>query len=199
MVGFTTEILEAFWAKVDKNGPVPVGKKCSGNCWLWTATVNKNGYGLFFRVRTVLAHRLSWCIAFGEPGTLQVNHACDNPPCVNPEHLWIGTQAENLDDMMKKGRHGSITCPDKHAYGDANGTRQHPEKLARGDAHGSRTHPEKLPRGETHWKSKFSETDVQEIRKQLALGVTQKFLAQQYNVAQTAISKIKTGKTWRHV
>lgn len=88
-----------FWSKVRVSAET--------NCWPWQGPVGHNGYGLFsigsvhFR-----AHRLS-AEFFGatiEPGQL-VMHSCDNPPCVNPVHLIVGTQADNMRDMVAKGRH----------------------------------------------------------------------------------------------
>lgn len=89
-----------FWSKVDKTAP--------SGCWLWTASVNANGYGMF-RVDnarpTKLAHRFSYELAHGvNPGQMHVCHQCDTPRCVNPAHLWLGTDADNLADMRAKGR-----------------------------------------------------------------------------------------------
>ncbi len=88
-----------FWGKVDK----------SGDCWLWTATRMKRavcGYGVL-RVngKSELAHRVSYEMAYGKiPTDMKVLHRCDNPICVNPNHLFLGTQADNLIDMRTKGR-----------------------------------------------------------------------------------------------
>lgn len=103
----TPKILERFWAKVNKNGPPPIGKNCLGCCWLWTASIRaKNApYGCFsIRGKTVNAHRVSWWIAFGDPKALDVLHHCDNMLCVNPEHLFLGTDADNTKDKCAKGR-----------------------------------------------------------------------------------------------
>jgi len=83
-----------------------------GECWEYTGTRNKNGYGVFdwrgpddARVRPHLAHRMMWLIVCGSiPVGQEVCHACDNPICCNPNHLWLGTQRENIHDMIKKGR-----------------------------------------------------------------------------------------------
>jgi hypothetical protein len=87
-----------FWAKVDR----------SGNCWVWTGCINEWGYGAFMPYRAkqlVGAHRYSWQLHHGPiPEGLCVLHHCDNPPCVNPEHLFLGTFQDNVDDMMCKGR-----------------------------------------------------------------------------------------------
>lgn len=75
-------------------------------CWIWTGTKHKLGYGQFcVGKKTWKTHRLSWLLNNGFlPETMDVLHTCDNPPCVNPEHLWIGTHSENMRDMIGKGR-----------------------------------------------------------------------------------------------
>jgi hypothetical protein len=78
----------------------------TASCWLWTASTRSAGYGQFWdgeRIR--LAHRFAYEQAYGPvPDGLRVLHECDNPLCVRPDHLWLGTQAENLADMRAKGR-----------------------------------------------------------------------------------------------
>ena len=85
-------IQERFWSKVDR----------SGKCWLWTASRNSSGYGKFDGEG---AHRVAWRLAYGViPYGACVLHRCDMPRCVNPAHLWLGTQADNVADMVAKGR-----------------------------------------------------------------------------------------------
>lgn len=97
--GRTQPIVERFWAKVEK----------TETCWLWTGQFDSDGYG---RIKTsnrprrrIRAHALSWAIHFGPiPAGLVVCHRCDNPPCVRPDHLFLGTTADNQHDKVAKGR-----------------------------------------------------------------------------------------------
>ena len=77
-----------------------------GDCWRWTATRNSDGYGIIWLSgKYWLAHRFSYDLHFGEiPVGLLVCHHCDTPDCVNPEHLFLGTQKDNMEDCDAKGR-----------------------------------------------------------------------------------------------
>lgn len=103
-----TEIeVERFFSKV----------KITSGCWCWTGTVrNKDGYGACFLLRKLhMAHRVSWVIHRGPiPENLIVRHSCDNPICVNPEHLRLGTDADNWEDCQQRGR-------ERHPKGEEHG------------------------------------------------------------------------------
>lgn len=90
---------ERFWAKVNR----------SGLCWLWTGAKNNKGYGrIAVNRKSTLAHRVSYELAHEvKVGSSKVLHTCDVPACVNPAHLTIGTQKDNLMDMARKGRWGN--------------------------------------------------------------------------------------------
>jgi len=91
-------IEERFWEKVDK--------KSDDECWEWTRCKVRGGYGWFNTgEKYFLAHRFAWKFTYGDiPLGMLVCHTCDNPPCCNPKHLWIGTDKDNAVDRVKKNR-----------------------------------------------------------------------------------------------
>lgn len=88
-----------FWSKVEK----------SDGCWEWNASIFKlTGYGQFAleSTRPINAHRMAWILEHGDiPDGMNVCHHCDNRLCVNPAHLFLGSQQDNMIDMTEKGRH----------------------------------------------------------------------------------------------
>lgn len=93
---------DRFWCKVDIKGV--------NDCWEWQAAKFPNGYGSF-RVnstRTSVAHRIAFLLHTGNLSDDKIIcHTCDNPSCVNPNHLFEGTHSDNANDMVSKGRHSS--------------------------------------------------------------------------------------------
>ena len=97
----TQPLEQRFWKRVDKRGP--------DECWPWTgAVVSKTRpYGILsIQGRSIRASRISWSLSRGEtfPPSKLACHSCDNPNCVNPAHIWIGTPRDNTHDMLRKGR-----------------------------------------------------------------------------------------------
>lgn len=78
----------------------------NSGCWLWLGCTCRNGYGrLYFKGGPKLAHRVAWEAQYGPiPAGKVLCHKCDNPGCVNPDHMTVGTQADNVADMVRKGR-----------------------------------------------------------------------------------------------
>ncbi len=118
--------MNRFWSKVNK----------TDNCWNWLACKTKDGYGrIFIKDKVLLAHRVSWAIHDGQiPKGLQVLHRCDNPSCVNPAHLFLGTVSDNMRDSVAKGRNSNSKkthCSLGHEYSKENTTVSKGERSCR--------------------------------------------------------------------
>lgn len=123
------------------------------------------------------SHRLSWFIHFGEWPELCVLHTCDNRKCVNPDHLFLGTNKDNVDDRVKKGRSARVT----------------------GDKNGARARPDLHPRGERSGLAKITEAIVISLREEWNSGIRQIDLAAKYGITQAHVSAICQKKSWAHV
>jgi len=154
-------------------------------CVNWPKSRNKvTGYGQFnlsdeLPKKTISTHRMSYTVfvaALGEGD--QVLHKCDNRACVNPRHLFVGSQQDNISDMWLKGRQQPYT---NQPRGDDNPARKHPERLARGVKQGS---------------AKLNEEKVVVI---LQSGSPHTELAIQYGVSPSLIQRVRQRKIWRHV
>lgn len=187
-----------FWAKVDIRG--------EDECWEWTATKTLKEYG---RIRIggkfSLSHRVSFVIAHSEiPIGMFVCHSCDNPSCVNPAHLWIGTNYDNVQDMIRKGRNSK---GENHkailrrvaARGDRHGTKTHPESVIRGKHHHRSLNPHLSPSGIRHYAAKINEDDVRKIRLLSDGGVSHSKLSQIYNIHRATVGNIIRRETWKKV
>lgn len=163
-----------FWTKVDKDGPEIIS---DSPCWIWIGS-KINQYGQF-KTRKLkknwLAHRFSWTITYGKiPKELFVLHKCDNGICVRPNHLFLGTDQDNKDDMVRKNRQ------------------------AKGLKNGKHTHPESVPRGENHCNTKLNENDIRNIRK-LYPRYTMSQIAKKHNITTSSAHKIIRKIRWKHV
>lgn len=180
---------ERFWTKVDK----------SGECWIWTGYVTRTGYGRCNRAfGNGYAHRAAWEFAHGAvPDGLFVCHHCDNPPCCNPEHLFIGTQTDNISDRDRKGR---------TARGERSGYYTHPEAFEAfrenraqmfGDDNPMRKHPERIARGERNGHARLTEADVIRIRElHIRDGMTYPQIAEMFGMSRHHVAKIVRGERW---
>jgi hypothetical protein len=161
-----------FWSKVNK---LPGDDAC----WEWTAALfKKSGYGCFsFQERLQGAHRVSWSLTNGPiPDGLWVLHKCDNRKCVRPSHLFLGTQTDNMRDMVSKGR----GVPPA------------------GDAHWMRQIKE-VQSGAANFNAKLNEASVVEIKRALVVGVGAAALGRQYGVHSATITMISNGTNWSRV
>lgn len=159
--------IKRFWSHVQK----------TDGCWIWTRSATHDGYGSFsLGGRTFVAHRVAWIIEYGQfDQNLCVCHHCDNPICVRAEHLFLGTHADNMEDMVRKGR---------QALGDKNAMRLYPERIPRGSKNGS---------------SKFTEEQIRTIHGMRIDGCTLEEIAKIYNTNAIRIGLICKGKYWQHV
>jgi hypothetical protein len=146
-------------------------------CWIWQGSCMPKGYGhMSIQNKSNTAHRVSYAAHIGDiPDDMCACHKCDTPQCCNPDHLFLGTKAENIRDRDAKGR------------------------KATGDRCGARTKPEKFQRGENHFKSKLTVDDVLEIRRLGKEGLKPSQISKQYPVTDAAIFLILTGVNWKSV
>jgi hypothetical protein len=140
-------------------------------------TRTRKGYGMVTAEgRQWSAHRLAWTKAFGPiPPGLFVCHHCDNPPCIEPSHLFLGTHQDNMADRNRKGRQ------------------------AKGDRAGPRLRIETRPRGEAHSLAKLTADAVLRMREAHRAGVSFGALARQFGVDRTTAADDIKGATWRHI
>lgn len=141
-------------------------------CWYWTAHLDKDGYGGFkLRGKTYRAHRVSYLIHFGiDPANKKVLHRCDNPPCVRPHSLFLGTTRDNVLDKYHKGRQSNAW------------------NLPENKARGSRVNT-----------SKLSESQAKDVIKRLNRGEGLTFIGKIYGISKQSVRAIKMGDNWKHL
>lgn len=169
-------------------------------CWVWKKFRNRDGYGMMriggkkgFVERV---HRLSAFVfmEFDLESGLCVLHSCDNPACINPDHLFIGTQQDNVRDMVEKGRNKALSGKDHPWYG-----RHHSENAKRKISaalygrQGSNV-------GSRNGMAKLTEEDVKKIRRLHASGrYYHRELAEMFGVSRATIGAVLSGRLWNHV
>lgn len=159
-----------FWSKVDRS--------TASGCWYWKAGIGTDGYGKFWIAgRSVHAHTIAYQLTYGDPPAgYAICHHCDTRPCCRPDHLFAGTNQQNMQDMIQKGRGGQ------------------------GDRHWSRVKPERIPRGSAHHQAKLTEAIVRTIRFERANYHTPfTVFSRRYGVTPPVIRNAAVGRTWKHV
>lgn len=149
------------------------------DCWIWCGSLTEKHYGqIKINGRRYFAHRLAWELTHGAkiPRGLCACHHCDNPSCVRPDHIFIGTKKQNNQDRAAKGRN----CAYENQW--------------------FIKHPEKRLHGEAVAQAKLAACDVLRIREIYDAGAaSQAHLADMYDVSQHQISRIVRRKLWRHI
>jgi hypothetical protein len=201
--------------------------KDESGCWLWTGGMSSTGYGRITRDgrgRQVGAHRLSYEAFVGPiPEGMQVLHRCDVRRCVNPEHLFLGTLQDNMDDMHAKGRGAPFGHAPKLSSEDvleiqrraAAGEKRRDIARDFGIAHSlvtriyagkshrrltrSTAGGDARPRGEKRWNAKLTEEQVVECVRLFETGAGDTEIARMFNVRRETVRQIRQGRTWKHV
>lgn len=172
----TPETIERFWAKVDRSaGP--------DACWPWAAGRRGRGdYGGFCAGgRALRSHRVAYALAVGPiPTGMFVCHRCDNPPCCNPAHLFVGTAADNKADCVAKARH-------------ATGDRTRPETRAKGERSGMRRHPEVARRGEKSNLAKLTDAQAAALLRDVRAGMSYREASALYGISYSQAYRIDRG------
>jgi DNA-binding transcriptional regulator YiaG len=209
----TTE--DQFWAQVAKQ---PNG------CWVWQG-VKRLGYGMvYIDGHSTGAHRVAWRLLRGPiPAGLFVCHACDNPPCCNPDHLFLGTPADNMADCVRKQRHArgeriasaKLTAQDIDAIRQraANGATDKDLAAAFGVSESHIAHVVagrvwqngytreviRWPQGERNGSAKLTADQVRQIREEYTTSPNVSALARKYGVSRATVQGVLKGRYWRHV
>lgn len=174
-----TPLAERIWSRVVVS---------HAGCWEWQGGRKRHGYG---RVRidgaSTGAHRVAWTLANGPvPEGLHVLHRCDNPPCIRPDHLFLGTPADNAEDRTAKGRSGP-RCGVS------------PASAARGERHWTRQRPDEVRRGELAGRARLTAEKVLDIRRRHAAGESLSALGREYGVTHVSIAAVVARRSWAHI
>lgn len=169
MIQMTERQIGRFW----KN----VSKRSENECWNWKLSIASMGYGqVRMRGKTLHCHRVAWMLANGpiDEGMF-ILHKCDNKSCCNPNHLFQGTQRDNVEDMINKNR---------HSHGE-----KHSEVMKN-----------TASKGENHYRSRLNATQVKQIREIHEIGeLGYGPIARQFGVSTGTIQAIVSRRNWKHI
>lgn len=148
-------------------------QKTSSGCWFWLGRKCRQGYGSFrLNGKIEKAHRASYILNWKLekiPDGVYVCHTCDNPSCVNPEHLFLGTAKENMQDCKSKGRLMS------------------PARIAA------------QTRGEERYNAKLTEADAIKVHEMFSAGISKAEIARHFRVSYSCTNNIILGVSWKHL
>ena len=159
----------------------------NGDCWEWNLCQGRGGYGkITINRKTKPTHKVSFEFFKKEfDKELLVCHKCDNRKCINPDHLWQGTQKENIEDCIRKNRKNT-----KSGWKHSEETKEKFKNRKRNTVY---------VKGIQHGGCKLKEKDVMEIRQLSASGMKQKEISNKFNVHSSTISNIVRGKYWKRL
>ncbi len=210
-----------FWTYVEKS--------TADACWPWRGSLVGQGYGRFYvRCERYLAHRIAYAIGAGsDPGCLFVCHSCDNPPCCNPAHLWLGTSLDNNHDAIRKGRkpigeeaNAAILTPEQVESILADGRPQRTIaavygvsqgcimliKTGRNWRHLGKTRTDSVANRVANQRASIKHGEdsprarltEQEVAAIRADPCSNAAVAEKFGIAKSHASHIRTGRVWRH-
>lgn len=164
------------------------GEKAEGECWEWRARTVAGGYGTIQRHNErEYAHRLAYKFHYGESPDPQINHHCDNPICVNPDHLYRGTHEDNMRDAWNRDGHDNMREGLKVGWENAS------ENMKQAWEDG------KMIDSEDSSFAKLSKEEAKEIKYEADRSRTQTSVADEYSVSREAVRRIWDGETWKEI
>jgi len=157
-------------------------ERTPAGCWEWTRGRFRSGYGAaYVDGRQQVAHRVAYEIVKGPiPAGMYVCHRCDNPPCINPDHLWLGSHRENMHDAIRKGRSSK---PPVHVGGE----------------HWRLKYPHMVEHGEDNPNAIMTDEQVIQMRKDYVSGHPLDAICARYEINRSTMHDYTSGRSWKHL